>query len=131
MTTPALSIDKALALYIKLRDQRDQLEAEHKERLAPLRAQMDQIEQALHIIMKQQGSDKVSAKGIGTAYVSEVLSLKAADKQAVWDYVLENDMPELLQWSVNRTAYREHEETHGPVPGVEVSRALKVNIRRA
>lgn len=120
-------VRELIAKYIELRDRRDELEAAHKERLAPIRELMTQIEQGLLAYLQEQGADNIKAAGAGTAYVTEVLTLRVVDRDAALTHIMDNGLLDLLQWSVNKTAYREH----GEVPGVEAVRAMKVNIRRA
>lgn len=125
MTT---GVDKYIEKYIELRDRKAEIAERHKEELAPINEAMKLLEQALLALMQETGVDSVRAKGLGTAYTSEVLSLKVVDRQAALTHITDRGEWDLLQWSVNRTAYRERGED---IPGVEESRAIRVNFRRA
>lgn len=122
------SVDKYIEKYIELRDRKAEIAERHKEELAPINEAMKLLEQALLAHMQETGVDSVRAKGLGTAYTSEVLSLKVVDRQAALTHITDRGEWDLLQWSVNRTAYRERGED---IPGVEESRAIRVNFRRA
>src|SRR6056297_4102805 len=73
--------------YIALRDQKAEIEARHKEELEPIRKDMDMIEGALMKVL-QDGGQKSAKTDCGTAYISEVESIKITNKDEVIDEVV-------------------------------------------
>ncbi len=120
-----MNVDALIEHYVRLRDAKDAMAARHKEELAPLNRDMDLLEQALKKLMETQNV-KSFKSAHGTAYTSELASAKVVDFDAALAYVRTNDRYDLLERRVNKTVVQEI----GDVPGVELTRTLKVNIRR-
>lgn len=121
------SVEKILAAYIGWRDQKAEIEARHKEELAPLKDKMQMAEAALQKMMLDQDVSQLKKKGVGTAYLQEFVSAKVDDWDAVLEHVKTADRWDLLERRVNKTAVLDGDE----VPGVTVSKSLKVNVRRS
>lgn len=109
--------------YIKWRDKKKEIEERHKEELAPLKDKMEKAEAALQKIMLDQGVKQVKGSA-GTAYLTEQVSTKVSDWEETLEWVKNQNRFDVLDRRVNKTAAQEEE-----IPGVEVSRRIKVNVR--
>jgi len=113
--------------YVALRDQKAEIEARHKEELEPIRKDMDMIEGALMKVL-QDGGQKSAKTDFGTAYISEVESIKIIDRDAVIDTVAEQGVWDVLNISVAKKNYR---EAGVELPGIDISTTRKLNVRRS
>lgn len=120
-----MNIDALLERYVRLRDAKDAMAERHKAELAPLRRDMDLIEQALHQMMQSQGVKQFKSAH-GTAFQKEVSNARVVDFESVLDYIRTNERWDLLERRVNKTVAQEL----GEVPGVEQTRTLVVQVRR-
>lgn len=120
-----MDIDKLIGSYVALRDKKDEIAQRHKDELAPYNAAMDKIESAIHAAMQEQNV-KSFKSAHGTAYTSELASAKVVDFEAALQYIQQHERWDMLERRVNKTVVQEI----GDVPGVELTRSIKVNIRR-
>lgn len=121
-----VNIDAVVAHYVALRDRKAEIEARHKEELAPINRDMEQIEKALLLLMQRQGVESVRTPH-GTPYISTLTSTRVSDWDAFLDHVLETENFDLLERRVSKTAFL---AGGSQAPGVEVATSLRVNIRR-
>ena len=122
-----MNIDAIVARYIQRRDEIKAREAEHKKDLAPLKQEMELIENALMKHLQDQGATSLKT-GHGTPYISEVESIKIVDREAVLDTVAEQGAWDVLNVSVAKKNYR---ESGIELPGIEINTMRKLNIRRS
>ena len=113
--------------YVALRDQKAEIEARHKEELEPIRKDMDMIEGALMKVL-QDGGQKSAKTDFGTAYISEVESIKITNKDEVIDEVIEKGLWDVLNISIAKKNYR---EAGVELPGIDISTTRKLNVRRS
>src|SRR6056297_2420171 len=113
--------------YIALRDRKAEIEARHKEELEPIRKDMDMIEGALMTVL-QDGGQKSAKTDFGTAYISEVESIKITNKDEVIDEVIEKGLWDVLNISIAKKNYR---EAGVELPGIDISTTRKLNVRRS
>jgi hypothetical protein len=114
---------KFINWYIRLRAEKEATEKRHKEELAPIKEKMQTIEVALQKIMQEQGLKNLRSDQ-GTAYLANVANVKVTRKEDLINFVKEYDRWDVLDIRANKTAAQEEE-----IPGVEVTRGIKVNIR--
>jgi hypothetical protein len=120
-----------IEVYVALRDRRAQRKAAYSEDDAGDKLKQDKIEVEFIRRLTDRGVDSVSARGVGTAYMSTRSTATVADPDAFWNYVRDNDAYELVENRVNKTAHSQHQEAHGEnVPGVSTSATTVVNFRR-
>ena len=122
-----MNIDRIVERYVARRDEIKALEAQHKEELAPLKQELEMIENALMKHLAEQGATSLKTKH-GTPYISEVESIKITDRDAVLDKVTEAGAWDVLNVSVAKKNYR---ESGIELPGVEINTMRKLNIRRS
>ena len=124
----SVDMEKAVRLYIRLRDEKEAIEAECKERIAPIKEKLDFIEGATQKYLDDHGMTSLKTAA-GTAYRSEVKAVKIDDWEAVQNFIKEKEAWDLLNRAVNKTALVN--EYNSEVPGVRVETVTKTNFRRA
>lgn len=120
-----------IASYIAIRDKQAKLKEKHEEELRPHRAHMAAIMNEMLARLNARGADN-SKTPSGTAYKSMQTSAKVIDRDEFLNYVIDNARYQLLTNHVSKEEVEAVIQLTGdPPPGVEVSRTLVVNFRRA
>lgn len=123
--TPAQMIEKYLQLRQKLRN----IEAAHKSELAPYLEMKEQLELAMLDHLNQNGLESTRCE-VGTAFKSTVTSVVVRDWPRTLDFIRDNQMWDLLEGRVAKSAAVEIvEEMEQPIPGVEISQATVLRVR--
>jgi hypothetical protein len=126
-----MQLDELIAKYIKIRDAKAEQEAAHKEHLKRYTNALNKIEQLLLKEFNETGQESAKTAS-GTAYRSTRTSAKVADRDTFLAFVRDNDGWDFLESRVNKTAVEAYIEEHDELPpGVDVSRAVTINIRRS
>lgn len=130
-TRPSMTPDTMIEKYVKLRDRKNELEEKHKQELAPFKQLMDELEGWL--LEALNAADLQSMRSPhGTAYKSIRTSATVRERQAFLDYVIANQAWDLIESRCNKTtAFGIIEETKQPIPGVDTTSEVVVNVRRA
>jgi hypothetical protein len=130
-----MSYDAATLIqkYLELRDTRDKIAEQHKAELAPYNAALETIENALNAMMLDLRLTSLPAKGIGTAYKSDVLSVTCADKGAFHSWVFKHHASEFLTKHVAKEAVKTHMEANEgkPPPGLSTRWYVNINVMRS
>ena len=117
--------------YLIIRDKKKELQDQHKSQLAPFNEALQKLEDIFQKQMVEQGLKNLTTED-GTAYQSEVVSVKVADWDRFREYVLAGGLWHMLEQRANKTAVQEvMEETGQLPPGLDINRAIKVNVRRS
>jgi hypothetical protein len=125
-----LTVDKVVAGYLTLRQQKEDIEREAGEKINAIKAKMVKIESWLLEQANAQGVTSFKTNH-GTAFVTTTDFANVADWDAVLTYIKENEAFDLLERRVSKTAVRGYIEARGAVPsGVNYGTKLDVNIRR-
>ncbi len=120
-----------LKLFIGLRDRRTQRKAAYTDDDCSDKSKQDKIEVEFLRRFHKRGVDSVSARNIGTAYMSERTSYTVSDKDAFIEHVKQHDAYELIESRVNKTAAQQYKEVHQDLPpGVNHTATQVVNFRR-
>jgi hypothetical protein len=126
-----MTVDTMIEKYVQLRDRKKAKEDEHKAELAPFNEALSRLEGYMLEAMNQAGLSSMKSPH-GTAYKSMRTSAKVIDWAVTLPYILENKLYELLEARVSKLAAQAIiEETKLPIPGVETSSEMVVNVRRA
>jgi len=126
-----LADGQLIKVFVGLRDRRAQRKAAYAQDDSGDKLKQDKIEVEFLRRMNERDIDSVSARDVGTAYMSTRSTATVADPEAFWSYVKENDAWELVENRVNKTAHQQHQEINGDnVPGVNTSATQVVNFRR-
>ena len=125
--------EKAIAAYIKIRDQRDETQKRHKEELAPTWDALKKIEGWLHRELQRDGLSQYKGKGIGTAFIHTSSTAKVVDwNGALLPWIKANDAFELLEARVSKTVVRDYITNSGGKvpPGIDWQEIEIVQVRR-
>jgi hypothetical protein len=126
----AATADDLIGKYVQLRDKEAEIKERHKEELKPYKDAMAKLEKALQDMLQEQGVN--SMKGAhGTVYRQEVSNLKVTDFNETLQYIKDNERWDLLEKRVNKTVVQEIQQEGEDVPGTEIERTLKVQVRRS
>jgi len=134
VTTPnraPMTPDAMIEKYVALRDRKKAIEDRHKTELAPFNELLDKLEGWL--LEALNAADLQSMRSPhGTAYKSVRTAAKVTDWKLALDFILERKLYELLEARVSKTAaFAIIDETKLPIPGVDTTSEVVVNIRRA
>ncbi len=126
----SIKVDDVIATYMKLRSQKDSIEAETKEKVAAVKAKMEKLEAWIKEQADLQGVTSFKTK-FGTAFLTTTDYATVADWDAMLTFVRENDAYDMLEKRVSKTAVRGYiEQTKTVPPGVNYGTRLDVNIRK-
>ena len=124
-------IDAIVDKYIRLRDAIKKADQDHKEKLAPAREMLDQLNTELLNRLNALGGEAVKTKE-GTVYRTSRKSATIADGATFRQYVIQHGEWDLADWRANPTATATYiEEHHAPPPGVNFTVSYEVGVRRA
>lgn len=124
-------INAVVEHYVKLRDHKALLDAQHKANVAEIDAQMKNAEAFLLGHLNETGLDRMGTSA-GTVYVTVKTMPSIKDRSALTDYIKATGQIELLQMRVSSTAVKEfleHNNNQLP-PGVDITTAREVSVRR-
>tara|TARA_R100000458_G_C8077728_1_gene113784 strand:- start:125 stop:529 length:405 start_codon:yes stop_codon:yes gene_type:complete len=126
----AITIDKVIDGYLKLRGEKEAIEAETKEKVKGIKEQLAKIEAWLKEEADRTGVDSFkTAKG--TAFLTKTDFAQVADWDAVLEFIKENEAFDLLEKRVSKTAVRGYIEANKSVPsGVNYGSRIDVNVRK-
>lgn len=123
-------IKQLIELYVQLREKKTVLKKAFDARCKPLTESMTDIEAKMLEHMNNLGTESFKTKA-GTAYKSTRTSASLADRDVFWQFVVDNDMPELLELRAGKAACQEFLEAQGELPpGVSWREEQTVNFRK-
>lgn len=132
MTEKTVDADKLVKVYIKMRDAKAQMVAEHDAKVLELEEKMGLIEQELLEICKSTGQD-----GGKTSHGSFTRTVKTRYWTNDWDsmyrFIKEHDAVELLERRVAQANMKTFlQENPGLLPeGLNVDSKYSITVRRA
>jgi len=125
------NINTLVEKYIAIRDTKSQIAAEPKAVMDRISNAMKKIEERLLDEMNTLGTESMRTPS-GTCYKSITTSAKVEDREAFMDFVRGNNAWDFIESRANKTAVSAFLEEHQELPpGVSVTRASAVNIRRS
>jgi nitrogen regulatory protein PII len=125
-----MKIDELAEKYAKIRDKVSELEAAHKEKLAPFKEALEKIEVHMLTIFNEQGTENAKT-AFGTFYKAKQTSATVASKEDFRTYILSHDRWDLVDMRAQKTAVAEFVETsQEPPPGVNWTSRFTVNFRK-
>lgn len=130
MSEAGVNVSDIVRTYMKLRNQKEQIEAETKDRVAKLKEKMSKLESWI--------KEKADADGVtsfktdhGTAFLTTTDYANVADWDAVLGFIRQNEAYDMLEKRISKLAVRGYIETNKAVPpGVNYGTKLEVNIRK-
>lgn len=128
----AITADKLVKAYIKMRDARSQLKAQFEEEDNSIKEQMDMVEAQLLEMCKTTGADSIRTK-FGTVSRGVQTRYWTGDWEAMHKFIMEHNMPELLERRIAQTQMREFlKENPDAMPvGMNVDNRYTVTVRRS
>lgn len=116
--------------YIALRDKRDTIMREAKEKCAKINEHLEKIEGKVMGLMDQLGVNSVSTDD-GTAYVAERTSVTVGDWDCFLDQVKKEGLWHMLERRANKSAVDEYKNENNDLPaGVNYRVMRTLNVRR-
>ena len=126
----SVKVDDVIATYMKLRSQKEAIEAQMKEQTAAIKAKMEKLESWIKEQADIQGVTSFKTKH-GTAFLTTTDYANVADWDAMLAFVRENEAYDLFEKRVSKVAVRGYiEQTKAVPPGVNYGTRLDVNIRK-
>lgn len=126
----SINVDEVIATYMKLRYQKEAVEAGIKDQVATIKAKMEKLESWIKEQADAQGVTSFKTKH-GTAFLTTTDYANVADWDAVLDFIRENDAYDMLEKRISKMAVRGYIDLNKSVPaGVNYGTKLEVNIRK-
>lgn len=129
--TSEVSIDKLTRVFVKIRDAKAELTAEFKKKDAELTEQMDQLKRALLDYCKDQNVESVRTEA-GLVYRTVRTRYWTSDWESMHGFIVENNLPYLLEKRLNQTAVKEllEESPEMVPPGLNTDSEYSVTVRK-
>ena len=125
-----VNVDDVVATYMKLRSQKESMEAEVKDRVSVIKAKMEKIEAWIKEQADLQGVTSFKTKH-GTAFLTTTDYANVGDWDAVLDFIRTQEAYDMLEKRVSKIAVRGYIDANKVVPpGVNYGTKLEVNIRK-
>ena len=126
----SVNVDDVVATYMKLRSQKEAIEAEVKDRVSTIKAKMEKLEAWIKEQADAQGVTSFKTKH-GTAFLTTTDYANVGDWDAVLGFIRENEAFDMLEKRISKIAVRGYIEANKAVPpGVNYGTKLEVNIRK-
>jgi hypothetical protein len=126
-----ISVDKLVAVYIKMRDERDRLKRDMEMQIENIESQMKVINAELLDICKEAGVDSFRTP-FGTAYRTIKSRYWTNDWESFHTFMKENEAMELLERRIHQSNMKqfleENPDTHPA--GLQVEKEYAITIRR-
>lgn len=119
-------LEGLIEAYVKVRDGIKEIKERHKQELAPWEQGLAEAEGALMTLLNNAGAESMKTNA-GTAFKAQWTKAVVTDWQAVLDWAVANERWDLFQRRVAQSVVEEI----GAVPGVEIERGVRVNVRRS
>lgn len=128
----AVSVDKLVNAYAKIRDRRSELTSKYKEEEGELREQQDKVKLALLKYCKEHEVDSVRTAS-GLFYRTVKQRYWTSDWESMHKFIMEHDLPEFFEKRLNQTHVRQFlEENPDEVPaGLNVDSEYTISVRKA
>jgi Ethanolamine utilization protein EutJ (predicted chaperonin) len=125
-----VQVDEVVATYMKLRSQKESMEAEVKDRVSTIKAKMEKLEAWIKEQADVQGVTSFKTKH-GTAFLTTTDYANVADWDAVLDFIRTQEAFDMLEKRISKIAVRGYIEANKAVPpGVNYGTKLEINIRK-
>jgi dsDNA-specific endonuclease/ATPase MutS2 len=124
-------VDKLVRVYRKIRAAMDEKEAAHKEEMAALKEHLDRVSTRILEICNEQNADSLRTPS-GTVIRRTVTRYWTNDWQAMYDFILENKVPHLLEQRIHNSNMRQYiEENPDKLPiGLNADTKYVITVRK-
>lgn len=125
-----VTVDAVIKKYMKLRSEKEAVEAETKQRVENIKAAMNKLEAWLKSKLDADGLTSFKSQ-YGTAFLTTTDFASVENWDATLDFIREQEAYDMLEKRVNKTAVRAYiEATKEVPPGVKYGTKLDINIRK-
>ena len=126
-----VTAEKLTETYLKIRNKRSELSADFKEKDKVLVEQMDKVKKALLEYCNEHGLDSVKTPA-GLFYRSVKRRYWTSDWESMYQFVLENEIPEFFDKRLNQASVKQFlEENPDLVPkGLNVDSEYAIAVRK-
>ena len=126
-----LPVDSIVAAYVKLRDAISDKEETHKEEIAVLKAQLDELSSALLEVCAEQNVDSMRTPS-GTASRRVISRYWSSDWESMYRFIEEQKAPWLLERRISNTMMQQFLEDQPDLtpPGLQADRKFVISVRR-
>ena len=127
----AVSVDKLVNAYTKIRDKRSELTSKYKEEEGKLREQQDRVKLALLEYCKEHEVDSVRTAS-GLFYRTVKQRYWTSDWESMHNFIMDNKVPKFFEKRLNQTHVRQFiEENPDLVPaGLNVDSEYAISVRK-
>lgn len=131
-TADGIGVDKLVSAYIKVRDKKNEVTQELKEREAEYDQKLDTIKAALLEHCQDTGVESVRTEA-GTFYRTVKKRFWTSDWGALNQFILEHEAVDLLEKRIHQGNMKSFLEENPDLlpPGVNADSEYTVNVRRA
>jgi hypothetical protein len=131
MENGKLSAEKLTKIYLKIKAKRAELSAKFKEEDQELNAQLEQVKKALLEYCNDHGVDSVKTTE-GLFYRSVKTRYWTSDWSAMYEFVLEHEVPEFFETRLNQSNVKQFlEDNPELVPqGLNVNSEYIIAVRK-
>lgn len=125
------SLEELVRTYTAIRDKRAELAKKFDEDEKKLKKQQDMIKSALLEYCKEHGVDSVRTPA-GVFYRSVKKRFWTSDWQSMYEFVMENKVPEFFDKRLNQTNVRQFLEENPDLlpPGLNVDSEYTLSVRK-
>ena len=125
-----VTVDAVIKKYMKLRSEKEAVEAEIKERVDNIKATMTKLEAWLKVKLDADGLTSFKTDH-GTAFLTTTDFANVEDWDAVLRFIREEEAFDMLEKRISKAAVRGYIEANKEVPpGVKYGTKLDINIRK-
>jgi len=125
-----VTVDSVIKTYMKLRTQKEVIEAEAKDKVATVKEKMLKLEAWLKAKLDADGLTSFKTDH-GTAFLTTTDFANVDDWDAVLRFIREEEAFDMLEKRISKTAVRGYIETNKEVPpGVKYGTKLDINVRK-
>jgi hypothetical protein len=125
-----VTVDDVVSAYVKLRDKKDAMEAEVKDRTKEIKERLNKMEAWLKEQADAQGVTSFKTKH-GTAFLTTTDYANVADWDSVLEFIQANEAFDMLEKRVSKIAVRGYIDANKAVPpGINYGTKLEVNVRK-
>jgi uncharacterized protein YjaZ len=126
----SIAVDEVILAYMKLRDKKDSMEAEVKDKAKAIKEQMLKLETWLKEKADEQGVTSFKTKH-GTAFLTTTDFANVADWDATLSFIKDHEAWDMIEKRVSKIAVRGYiEQLKAVPPGVNYGTKLEVTIRK-
>lgn len=124
-------LTKLVRVYLKMKEKNDELTAAYKEQTQQLSDQMALVKSALLEYCKEHGVEGARTKS-GLFYRTTTTNYWTNDWAAMHNFVLEHQVPDLLEKRLHQGNMKQFLEEHPDVlpPGLNTETKYQISIRR-